>query len=92
MTPQEYNKNQKDIKILASPPGINDIEFDPQATQKSCIDNIFVKVKVGIAPEWTQSLVNNMEAQHTQYGLKHYVTGKIHRAVVDALINTATEM
>ena len=73
-------------------PGINDIEFGPQATQKSCIDKIFVEVKFRKAPEWTQSLVNNMEAHHKQYGLKHYVTGTIHRAMVDALINMATEM
>ena len=92
MTPQDYIKNQKNTKILASPPGINDIEFGPQATQKSCIDKIFIVIKVGIAPEWTQSLVNNMEAHHKQYGLEHDVTVTIHRAMVDALINTATEM
>ena len=92
MTPQDYIKNHKNTKILASPPGINDIEFDPQASQKFCIDKIFVVIKVGISPEWTESLVNNMESQHKQYGLKHYVTGTIHRAVVDELINTANEM
>ena len=36
--------------------------------------------------------MNNMEAQNKKYGLKHYVKGTIHRAVVDALISTATEM
>ena len=82
MTPHDYIKNQKNIKLLASPPGINDIEFDTKATQKVCICKIFVEVKVGIAPEWTQSLVNNMEAHHKKYGLKHYVTGTIHRAMV----------
>ena len=92
MTPQDYIKNQKNTKILASPPGIKYIEFDPRAAQKPCIDKRFIVVKVGISPEWTQSLVNNMEAQHKQHGLKHYVTGTIHRAVVDTLINTATEM
>ena len=84
MTPQDYITNQKNTEVLASPPGINDIEFDPQATQKFCIDKIFVVVKFRIAPEWTQSLVNNMQAQHKQYGLKHYVTGTIHSAMGDA--------
>ena len=85
-------KTRKYIKVLAYQPGINDIEFDPQATQKSCIDKIFVEVKVGIATEQTQSLVNNMEAQHKQYELKHYVTVTMHRERVDELINMATEM
>ena len=92
MTPHDYIKNQKNTKILASPPRINDIEFDPQATHKFCIDKIFVVIKVVIYTGWTQSIVNNMEAQHKHYGLKQYVTGTINRAMVDALINTETEM
>ena len=54
MTSQDYIKNWKNIKLLPSPPEINDVKFDPQATQKCFIDRIFVEVKVGIAPEWTQ--------------------------------------
>ena len=47
------NNNLKTIKVLAYSPGINYIEFNTQATQKSSIDKIIIDVKFGIAPEYT---------------------------------------
>ena len=36
LTPQDNNNKSENSKVLASPPGINDIAFDLHATQKLC--------------------------------------------------------
>ena len=49
---------------------------------------------IGVAPERTQSIKGNIQAQRKQYGLKHHrVTGgSIHAAMGDTLFSMATEI
>ena len=83
--------NWKKIKMLVAPPGIKYTKFNINSTKESDIEKGFKEVKVGPAPERTQSLNNHIQAQRKQYGLKHKITGTIYGAMVDTLINMATE-
>ena len=90
---QDDLNNWRKIKILIAPaPGMTDIEFDNTATKASYIALGFIEVKIGVAPERTQSIKGNIQAQRKQYGLKHRVTGTIHAAMGDTLFSMATEI
>ena len=49
-------------------------------------------MKVGLAPENTQSIGRNIQAERKQYGLKHRVTSTIHAAMGDTLVRVAIEV
>ena len=89
---QEDLNTWRPIKILVAPPGMTDVEFDNAATKASYIALGFIEVKIGVAPERTQSIKGNIQAQRKQYGLKHRVTGTIHAAMGDTLLSMATEI
>ena len=71
-TTRWFRQTKKD-KILVAPPGIKDIEWNSSGMKQSYLDVGYVEQKVGIAPEQTQLLSNNLQAQRKQYGLKHCI-------------------
>ena len=70
------------INILAALPGIHDIEFDPTMAKEEYLIKGFKEVKVGLAPENTQSIGRNIQAERKQYGLKHRVTSTMQQWVI----------
>ena len=91
-TQDQIDRNKK-IKILAAPPGYQDFdEFDPDQPKQFYLDKGFKEVSIGIAPERTQSIGRDLQAQRKQYGLKHRVTSTIHAAMGDTLIRVAIEI
>ena len=84
--------NWRKIKLLKCPIGDREIVYDPTRTQDSYIQEGFVEILVGPAPERTQLLQNNVQAKRKQYGLKHRVSSTIHEAMGDTLPSVATEI
>lgn len=84
--------NWKKINVLVAPPGIKDFVFSEYHTKEDFLANGFKEKQIGIAPERTQYLANNVQAQRKQYGLKHRVTSTIHAAMGDTLKTMATEI
>ncbi len=81
------------IKILVSPLGLKEIvDFDENATKQSYLDKGYTEIAMGVAPQRTQALGNNLQAQRKQYGLKHYVTSTMHGAMGDTLTKMATQI
>ena len=89
---QEYLDSWRNIKVLAAPPGMKDIQLNVNENKQYFIERGFKEVNVGIAPERTCILTDNIQAQRKQYGLKHRVTGTIHAAMGDTLNSMATEI
>ena len=86
------NRNKK-INILAAPPGLQDIEdWDETLPKEYYLNQGYTEVKIGIAPERTQSVGRDLQAQRKQYGLKHRVTSTIHAAMGDTLSRVAIEI
>ena len=71
---QDDLDNWRKIKVLVAPLGIKDIEYDITTLKIWYLDRGFVEVNIGIAPQRTHQLSNNIQAQRKQYGLKHRVT------------------
>jgi hypothetical protein len=82
----------KKFNTLVAPPGVKDITWDRDATKQHYLDLGFVEQKVGLAPERTQFLSGDLQAQRRQYGLKHRVTSTIHAAMGDTLTKVAIEI
>ena len=74
------------------PLGKNEVVFDPNETKQSYIEQGFVEVEVGVAPEYSYSLQDNVQAKRKQYGLRHYVSSTIHEAMGDTLPSVAIEI
>ena len=90
---QDDLDNWRKIKVLVTPLGLKYIETDISTTSKqSYLDLGFTEVDIGIAPQRTHHLPNNVQAQRKQYGLKHRVTSTIHAAMGDTLPIMATEI
>ena len=90
---QDDLDNWRKIKVLVAPLGLKYIETDISTTSKqSYLDLGFTEVDIGIAPQRTHHLPNNVQAQRKQYGLKHRVTSTIHAAMGDTLPIMATEI
>ena len=89
---QENLERFRKINVLIAPPGIHDIEFDPNLSKEEYINLGYVEVKVGKAPERIQSIGRSLQGQRTQYGLKHRVTSTIHAAMGDTLVRVATQI
>ena len=53
----------KKFNILVAPPGVKDITWDRDATKQYYLDLGFVEQKVGLAPERTQFLSGDLQAQ-----------------------------
>ena len=87
---EDINQLQK-MKVLAAPPGLKVIEYDPTYNKESYLEKGFKEVKVGISPERIQS-IGFIHAQHTQYVLRHHVTETIHSGMGDTLVKMATEI
>ena len=91
--PTEENLNNwQNIKVLKFPPGVKDIDFDQFRSKQSYIDDGFVEISVGVAPERTKYVGNDIQATRKQYGLKHHVSSTIHQAMGDTLTSVATEI
>ncbi len=90
-TQDALNRNQK-IKVLAAPPGHNDIVFDPERSKESFVRDGFKEVKVGLAPDNVQCLGYVIQAKRKQYGLKHRVTSTIHASMGDTLTRVAIQI
>ena len=83
----------KKFEILAAPPGTNDIgEFDESYDKQHYINLGFKPVKIGVCPEYTQSIKHDTQAIQKQYGLKHCVTSTIHAFMGDTLTKAAIEI
>lgn len=83
----------KKIKILCAPPGIKDICINVDITTKEeLLENCFKEVAIGVAPDRTLGLKNNMQARRKQYGLQHSVTNTIHGSQGQTLPEMATEI
>lgn len=90
---QENIDRNKKINILAAPQGLQDIEdWDNNVPKQFYLDKGFKEVKIGISPERTQSIGQDLQAQRKQYGLKHRVTSTIHAAMGDTLSSVAIEI
>jgi hypothetical protein len=90
---QDIIDRNKKIKILAAPPGLQDVdEFDHTVPKEFYLSKGFNEVTIGIAPERTQDVGGNTQAQRKQYGLKHRVTSTIHAAMGDTLSRVAIEI
>ena len=90
---QDSLDRNKTIKILAAPPGVQDInDFDLSKPKDFYLDKGFKEVGIGMAPERTISIGHNVQSQRRQYGLKHRVTSTIHAAMGDTLSHVAIEI
>ena len=78
--------------MLKFPPGVKDVEFDEARSKTSFIDDGFVEISVGVAPERTKYVGNDIKAQRKQYDLKHHVSSTSHQAMGDTLSSVATEI
>ena len=89
---QEDLDRCRKIKILVAPPSSKHITWDPTLSKRAYIEQGFLEKKVGLAPERTQFIANDIQAQRRQYGLKHRVTSTIHAAMGDTLPRVAMEI
>ena len=86
-------RNFRQFKILCAPPGLKDFSINIDDTSKQeLLDEGFTEVSIGIAPDRTLGLKNNMQAKRKQYGLQHRVTNTIHGAQGQTLPQMATEI
>ena len=90
-TQNDLNNWQK-IKVLVSSLGIKDIEYGNTMPKESYIEIWFREVKIGIAPQQTHYLANDIQAQRKQYGSKQRMTRTIHAEIGDSLSIMATEI
>ena len=91
--PQQQDLDRwKPLKVLAAPPGIQDVTFNPSQHKQFYINMGFTEVKVGPYLDRTKQLKNAMQGKRKIYGLKHRVTGTIHTAMADTLTKVATEI
>ena len=84
--------NWRKVKVLKYPLGEMEVEYDPNLSKQAYLDQGFVEVDIGIAPERTQYLAGNIQAKRKQYGLKHRLASTIHEAMGDTLPSVATEV
>ena len=90
---QEDVDSVKKIKILCAPPGLKNYAIDiGNVTKEDLLSEGFTEVSIGIAPERTLALKNNIQAKRKQYGLQHRVTNTIHGAQGQTLLQMATEI
>ena len=90
---QDYIDKNKSIKILAAPPGIQDInDFDINLSKEFYLNKGYKEVRIKLAPERTIEIGHNIQSQRQQYGLKHRVTSTIHAAMGDTLSQVAIEI
>ena len=89
---QQHLNEWKRIKLLVAPPGSKDIIYDESKSKQSYLDESFNEVQLGIAPQHTHALSNNLQGRRKQYGLKHYVSSTIHGSMGDTLQFMATQI
>ena len=89
---QDNLDNFREIEILAAPPAVKDIEYNHNKQLELYLDEGWKVVKIGVAPEITQSIKGNLQAQRKQYGIKHCVTSTIHASMGDTLNKVAIEI
>ena len=83
---------RRPIKVLAAPPGIQDVNLNPSQHKQFYINTGFEEVKVGPCPEHTKQLTTAMQGKRNIYRWKHRVTGTVHTAMADTLNKMATEI
>ena len=74
----ETLRTNKNIKVLASTPGLHDMEINYSLTKDDYVSKGVYEVEVGMAPVFPQKLNNHMQDQQKQYVLNHLVVAKIH--------------
>ena len=89
---QQHLNEWKKIKLIVAPPGSKEIIFDDSKSKQSYLDDGFYEVRLGIAPQHTHALSNNMQGRRKQYGLKHFVSSTIHGSMGDTLQFMATQI
>ena len=57
---EEDLSNWKKIKVLKTPLGLREIEFDPLLSKEVYLEKGYVEVEVGTAPERTQHFLGNI--------------------------------
>ena len=80
------------IRLMVAPTGVKFIEYDDQKRMSEYIEEGWVEHLVGIAPERSHCVGNNMRGQRRQYGLKHHVTSTVHACMGDTLKKIVTEI
>ena len=79
------------IKVLLAPPGCKELQYGPDATNQPYFDKRLVKTTVTCnTRDKVYNLLKNMQGQHKQYGIQHYVAGTIHSAMGDKSNSVAT--
>ena len=89
---QDDLDNFRKVEVLIAPPGIQDVEYNPDKGKDEYIAEGWRVQKVGTAPERIHKIQNRLQAQRRQYGLRHRVTSTIHAAMGDTLIKVAIEV
>lgn len=80
------------IKVLVAPPGMKEIEYEPHYSKEDYVAIGFEEVKIGISPEHSHSVTNDMFAKRKQYGLRHHVVMTVHAAMGDTLKTMITRI
>ena len=80
------------VEVLAAPPGLKWIMYDPNMTEDNYINKGWDKVTVGLPPDRSHKINNYLQAKRRQYGLKHHVTSTIHASMGDTLPRIATQI
>ena len=89
---EEIIDRNQNVKVLAAPTGLHDINYNEQTSKDEYIEMGFYEVDIGLAPIRTQSTNRFQQAQRSQYGLKHRVTSTIHASMGDTLSKVAIQI
>ena len=89
---RETIDNFQPIEVVAAPPGIQEVAYNPNKSTQQYIDEGWKKIKIGKCRETTQGISSFLQAQRRQYGLRHRVTSTIHSCLGDTVGKVATEI
>ena len=71
---------------------MKEIEYEPHYSKENYVAVGFEEVKIGISPEHSHSVTNDMFAKRKQYGLRHHVVMTVHAAMGDTLKTMVTRI
>ena len=89
---QNDTNNFRKIPIMVAPPGVKVSEFDVNKSKSEYIREGWVQKSVGMCPDRTRNVLNNMKGKRKQYGSKHHLTSTVHGSMGDTLHNIVTEI
>ena len=89
---QETIQNFQPIEVVAAPPGVQEVHYNPDKTTNEYINEGWKKINIGRCRESTQRISSHIQGQRRQYGLRHRVTSTIHSCLGDTVYKVATEI